>query len=107
MNWKNKKRFNYAEEKMHSRIMSPTLLASDKCSLDKKEKQKFQCLYTPDYTDIELKGLRVKVCNQNILINAEEKWIIWSQGSVCPVTIFFLVKDQNRKWIKIIQILYS
>lgn len=71
MNWKNKKWFNYAEEKMDGRIMSPTLFASEKYSLDKKKKM--SVFHNSDYMNIELKGLRVKVCNQNILINAEEK----------------------------------
>lgn len=69
MNWKNKW-LNYVEEKMNWRIMSFTLFASEKYSFDKKM---FQCVPNPDYTNIELKGLRIKVCNQNILVNAEEK----------------------------------
>lgn len=33
----------------------------------------FQCLYNSDYANVELKDLRVKVCNQNILVNAKDK----------------------------------
>lgn len=70
MNWKNKKWFNYAEEKNGLKNYEPHIVCFWKYSLDKK---KSHCLYNPDCTNIELKGLRVKVCNQNILINAEEK----------------------------------
>lgn len=37
------------------------------------KKKKMSVFHNSDYMNIELKGLRVKVSNQNILINAEEK----------------------------------
>lgn len=70
MNWKSKKWFKYAEEKNGLRNhLSPIPFASKNTPMIKM----FQCLYHPDYTNIELKCLKVKLCNQNILINAEEK----------------------------------